>query len=90
MTLTRRDLLTCRWSVGESAPVGVAPVLSLDASRCLAFCEVCRERCPVLGALVRVAGRMVVTPACNGCGACLAVCPSPFEPLRIVTREVTP
>lgn len=61
---------------------------SIDEETCLPFCSVCIEHCPVPGALTLIAGRILVDPtACNGCGACVPVCPSPASPIRLVPRQ---
>jgi ferredoxin len=61
---------------------------SIDAEACLPFCSVCVEHCPVPGALTLVAGRVMVSRvACNGCAACVPVCPSPASPIRLVPRR---
>lgn len=85
MSLTRRDLLSGRWSPAEPE-ASARRVARIEPRLCVAFCATCVERCPVPGALVRVEGRPAVTAACDGCGLCLQVCPSPFAPVELAAR----
>jgi Pyruvate/2-oxoacid:ferredoxin oxidoreductase delta subunit len=79
-------------SVEARAPQPVPPVLAIIAGRhCLAyqnsFCSVCRERCPVPGAVVIERGIPRIDPAhCSGCRICHAVCPAPVNAIRLVPR----
>lgn len=68
--------------------MGTASVLPFS---CLATapggCSVCAERCPVPGALVREAGRPVISKdMCTGCGVCHHVCPAPSNAIMILPR----
>jgi ferredoxin len=73
-------------------PIRSAPPLAVIAGRfCLAyrhsFCSVCRERCPVPGAVVVERGLPRIDPAlCNGCRICHDVCPAPVNAIRLVPR----
>lgn len=76
-----------------SPPVKSAqPTLAIIAGRhCLAyqssFCSVCRERCPVPGAVVVERGIPRIDPTlCDGCRICHEVCPAPVNAIRLIPR----
>lgn len=49
------------------------------------FCSVCRERCPVPGAIEVSAGKPSVDEqACVGCGVCRYVCPAPENAILLM------
>jgi ferredoxin len=79
------------FSAPSAAPLA-APLLAVIAGRfCLAyrhsFCSVCRERCPVPGAVVVERGLPRIDPTlCNGCRICHEVCPAPVNAIRLVPR----
>lgn len=59
-------------------------VAVVHGDRCVLFCSVCVERCPVPGALEWRAGRpAVVADRCDGCGSCAEVCPAPELAIEI-------
>ncbi len=69
----------------EPAPKAVFVV----ARHCLAyqgsFCSVCREQCPVDGAIQVENGRPFVRlETCTACGKCQEVCPAPVNAIRIM------
>ncbi|MBX3275656.1 MAG: 4Fe-4S dicluster domain-containing protein, partial [Sandaracinaceae bacterium] len=71
---------------GSPARIAVATIRQYD---CLAYggtlCSTCAERCPVPGAIERVAGKpRVVEDACTGCGVCQHVCPAPRNAILLV------
>jgi len=67
--LSRRALLLGRPLTGA---------FRIDPTRCLPFCTVCAERCPVPGAIVLETGRPRIIPwRCTACGDCERVCPAP-------------
>lgn len=71
----------------ERADTGARRV-EIDPTACLAhqrsFCTVCKERCPVPGAVQVASGLPRIDPArCTGCGDCIAACPAPRMALRI-------
>lgn len=86
----RRLVTAARPASAEPA----APPLAVIAGRfCLAyqhsFCSVCRERCPVPGAVVVERGLPRIDPTlCNGCRICHEVCPAPVKAIRLVPRPV--
>ncbi|MGE0710427.1 MAG: 4Fe-4S dicluster domain-containing protein [Planctomycetota bacterium] len=50
-------------------------------------CSVCREQCPVPGAVRWEGGRPRIDAArCVGCGVCLHVCPAPQNAILLVPR----
>ncbi|MEW5852686.1 MAG: 4Fe-4S dicluster domain-containing protein [Myxococcota bacterium] len=63
----------------------------IQASDCLAahsFCSVCRERCPVPGAITLAGQRpQVVDELCTGCGQCQASCPAPVNAVLILPLD---
>jgi Pyruvate/2-oxoacid:ferredoxin oxidoreductase delta subunit len=75
------------------APAADGPTLAVIAGRhCLAyqgsFCSVCRERCPVAGAIVIERGLPRVDASlCNGCRICHDVCPAPTNAIRLVPNR---
>ena len=59
----------------------------IAADKCLAHrgqaCSVCRERCPVPGAIAVERGQpRIVADICDGCGVCVATCPAPILAIR--------
>lgn len=75
----------------SSAPSAPPPLAVIAGRFCLAyrhsFCSVCRERCPVPGAVVVERGLPRIDPAlCNGCRICHDVCPAPVNAIRLVPR----
>ena len=81
--------------VPSPAPALAAPppaTFAVIAGRhCLAyqhsFCSVCRERCPVAGAVVIERGIPRIDAAlCNGCRICHDVCPAPINAIRLIPR----
>ncbi len=75
-----------------SAPPAAPPVAVIAGRFCLAyrhsFCSVCRERCPVPGAVVVERGLPRIDPIlCNGCRICHEVCPAPVNAIRLVPRS---
>jgi Pyruvate/2-oxoacid:ferredoxin oxidoreductase delta subunit len=80
-----------------AAPVVVAPpepTFAVIAGRhCLAyqhsFCSVCRERCPIAGAVIIERGIPRIDPSlCTGCRICHEVCPAPVNAIRLIPRPV--
>lgn len=99
--LSRRDffsrLVPTRGSPASVTAVPRSPgiataIVALIAGRdCLAyqssFCSVCRERCPVTGAVIVERGIPRIDPAlCNGCRICHEVCPAPRNAIRLMPR----
>jgi MinD superfamily P-loop ATPase len=76
----------------QAADAGSGAQLAIIAGRhCLAytgsFCSVCRERCPVPGAVVIERGLPRIDPAaCTGCRICHEVCPAPMNAVRMIPR----
>lgn len=49
------------------------------------FCSVCREQCPVAGAIEVEAGKpRIIESVCTGCGVCQHVCPAPENAVLIL------
>lgn len=88
MSYAQREIVKQKLRSSEGQPI--TATATIDPEVCLPFCSVCVEHCPVPGALTLVAGRVVVSrAACNGCAACVPVCPSPSNPIRLVPRLVS-
>jgi ferredoxin len=73
------------------APSPVAPLAVIAGRFCLAyqrsFCSVCREHCPVPGAVIVERGLPRIVPElCNGCRLCHEACPAPVNAIRLVPR----
>lgn len=74
------------------APAADVSTLAVIAGRhCLAyqgsFCSVCRERCPVPGAIVIERGLPRVDASlCDGCRICHDVCPAPTNAVRLIPK----
>ncbi len=55
------------------------------------FCSVCRERCPVPGAIELAGGKpIIVDDLCTGCGVCQFVCPAPENAILLMPLAVRP
>ena len=83
--LSRRAFLTGPWSDAEKAPVSFARGPAVIGPECLALnsvvCRSCAERCETRAIRFRLAPGGVAVPLlrterCNGCGACIPVCPT--------------
>lgn len=82
------------WQAPRPGPAPVAAdaaamVAHIARGRCMPFCSVCQERCPVTGAIVfdvRAAGFVVRAEKCTGCGDCTRACPSPEVAVTLVRR----
>ena len=49
------------------------------------FCSVCREQCPVPGAIEVEAGKpRIIESICTGCGVCQHVCPAPENAVLVM------
>lgn len=71
-------------------PLKMADV-HIQSERCLPFCRVCAERCPVPGAIQIRDGRLVVDETtCTGCGVCLHVCPAPGKAVLLLPLRDRP
>ena len=74
------------------APTTPVALIAIVAGRhCLAyrgsFCSVCRERCPVPGAVIVERGLpRIDASACTGCRICHDVCPAPVNAIRLLSR----
>ena len=54
-------------------------------------CALCRERCPVPGALRFEGGKPVIdSTTCTGCGVCAYICPAPRRAIMILPTRVRP
>jgi MinD superfamily P-loop ATPase len=75
----------------ESLSSDTPRVAKIHVADCLAhvgvFCSTCVERCPVPGAIL-LDGQVPVVDAsaCDGCGQCAAMCPSPGRAIRWLPR----
>lgn len=102
--VSRRDVLRTlfgrpREAREAAAPTPVTPARELKAlildRFCLAhqggFCSVCREHCPVAGAIVVSHGMpRVDSDLCTGCAACQEVCPAPRNAVFLVDAAPRP
>jgi ferredoxin len=88
--ISRRDLFTSLFDKARTLTGSEAPTLAkLERRSCLAwqrsFCTVCIEHCPIRGAITLDKGRPVIhAEACDGCGLCQKVCPSPINAITLV------
>ena len=100
--LSRRNFLRGRLLAGVTrvtAPVAAltprAPMkksVFVVARDCLAyqssFCSVCREQCPVEGAIKIENGRpFIQADRCTACGICREVCPAPRNAILILEKS---
>ncbi len=78
--------LRCAWCHNPEG-VSAAPEVMVFSSRCVRGCRDCLPACP-LGALAKRRGAVVLDRGrCDGCGACVRVCPA--EALQLAGREVS-
>jgi len=94
-TLSRRDFFNrfipkpAKTTRTQSREITGPKVAVIQGRYCLAyqksFCSVCKERCPVSGAIVSERGiPHVVADACTGCNICYEVCPAPTNAILMI------
>jgi len=77
---------------GAMPPDPVKKSVFVVARDCLAyqssFCSVCREQCPVEGAIKIENGRpFIQADRCTACGICREVCPAPRNAILILEKS---
>ena len=102
--ISRRDVLRALFGRPREAREAATPppasrarehkALILDRF-CLAhqggFCSVCREHCPVEGAIVVSQGKPRIEPdLCTGCAKCQDACPAPRNAVFLVDAVPRP
>jgi Na+-translocating ferredoxin:NAD+ oxidoreductase RNF subunit RnfB len=95
-TLSRRDFFSRFIPKSEETSCAIADarpkVAVIQGRYCLAyqnsFCSVCKEHCPVSGAIISERGiPSIVADACTGCNICHEVCPAPTNAILMIPKN---